>query len=288
MDVGHRRRVRVAALAWLPVLLGCETPIVSGVDEQQANEILVALTGSGIPATKEAAAGGPGGDDAGRRHRVMVAAADLPAGLEVLRSAALPRPRSAGLEDVFDGSGLVPTPTEERARLAAAYGGELARTLETLPGILRARVHVALPDERAGRLERSDPPAAEASVLLLVAAGPEEESALGDDEIAQLVAGAVDGLEAGGVAVVRASAPASPTRVAPGPPLEAVGPVVATATTAPTLRGVLVTGLALLGLLAGLLVWALRRGARREARLEALLNEARRGEPGSSPGSPAT
>jgi type III secretion protein J len=291
-----------ASLLFLLALAGCEATLVSGVDEAQANEVVAALAAAGIPSKKVAGGTTPGGAGTGAPeggHRVEVAPADLPRGLRVLEAAALPRPASPSLSDVFSGGGLVPTPTEERARLASAYAGELARTLETLPGVRRARVHVALPDGSGLRLDDGADGGRHpvASVMLLVAppspadgsGGPAAEaSALDDAGVARLVAGAVDGLEPESVAVVRVPGPPAPRPALTGagsPPLVRVGPFRLAAESAPTFRVFLGAGLGLLLVAGGALVWTVRRGRRRVARLERELAElTARGAPGEGGG----
>src|SRR5690606_28919827 len=105
----------------------------------------------------------PGASSGG--YRVLVASDEVAAALSVLRAEELPRAPEPGLHDVFGRASLVPTATEERARLTAALGGELARSVESIDGVLDARVHVALPDASELPLDVA-PPRPRASVLV--------------------------------------------------------------------------------------------------------------------------
>ncbi len=202
--LGSARR-GTGGLAWAGLMValgGCQATLQTGLPEAQANDVLIALDGRGIHATKESE---PGGGE-GASFAVRVAPDDVAAALAVLRQEDLPRAPDPGMHDVFGAGSLVPTATEERARLASALGGELSRSLEAVEGVLDARVHVALPDVDTLRLE-GPVPRPRASVLLRHR-GP--ASPLSPGDVRQLVAGAVQGMEPADVAVVALPVPAAP------------------------------------------------------------------------------
>ena len=198
------RRLSGGAAPLVVALLGillcaCQAAIGSGLSEEQANRVVVALDEHGIPSTKEAEAGG----GEGATFRVMVSPDDVAAALTVLRASDLPHPEPSGLAEVFGEGSLVPTATEERARYTAALGGEIARSLESIDGVVSARVHVALPDASSLPLD-APPPSPRASVLVRHRAGA---LAADQDAIRRLVAGAVHGLAVEDVAVVALPVP---------------------------------------------------------------------------------
>jgi type III secretion protein J len=179
--------------------MGCEADLERGLDETQANAIVVALDAHGIGATKEAEAGG--GD--APTFVVRVAPDDVAPALAVMRAEGLPQHSDPGIAEVFGEGGLVPTATEERARWTAALAGELAQSIERIDGVLDARVHLALP--RAEGLTLDAPrPRARASVLVRHRGdvAPYDELS-----IRRLVAGAVQDLEPDDVAVVGVPSP---------------------------------------------------------------------------------
>lgn len=233
-------------------LLGCQAELSADLDEAQADAIVLALDEAGIGAERERT--DPGRDPA--RYRVLVARADVPGALAVLRDHELPRERGPGWASLFEGSSLVPSPHQERAREAAAVGGELARSIEGMQGVVRARAHVALPGPTARPLD-AEAAAARASVLVTVRPGARADEAA----IRALVAGAVDGLAAEDVAVVVAEAPAPARRE---PNLAWVGPIAVSRGTATALKAILGGSLALNVILAVALVLSRRRTARRE------------------------
>jgi type III secretion protein J len=232
------------------LLAGCTATLESGLEESQANRILVVLDRAGIHATKDLERGGGGAP----RFAVSVASDEVGAALVVLRDHALPNPDETGLSEVFGTGSLVPTPIEERARLAAGVAGELARSIETIDGVLDARVHVALPEQGLRALDAAEPPARASVLIRYRAARPYDEPS-----IRRLVAGAVDGLAETDVAVlgIRASDPEAGPRA-----LAHVGPIAVARGSAGLLRGILGALLAsnvVLAGLAGWLIWQRRR-----------------------------
>ena len=196
-----------AAAAALVALVACaEEEILHGVDEAQANRVLVALAETGVQGrTRREEAEGAG-------WTVAVATSDVGQARRLLAERALPRSRSPGFADVFGKGSLVPTPVEERALYHHALAGELSRSLETLDGVVEARVHLALPAPDPLRPEASRPP--RAAVLMKVR--PEARARLEalESGVRSLVAGAAEGLEPASVSVVVAEATAAPAPVA--------------------------------------------------------------------------
>ena len=234
------------------VCLGCDATIASGLEESQANRILVALDAQGIGADKERLASGV--DET--RWEVLVAPDDVGRALAVLRAADLPSEREEGIAEVFGEGSLVPTATEERARYAAALAGELARSIESIDGVLDARVHLAIPETRDFALD-AEPPRARASVLVKHAADRDPP----DSEAVQaLVSGAVTGMHAEDVAVVAVPGPVA--TVPGGTGLARIGPIAVSQGSAGTLKAILGATLALNLVLAIALIVTLARRRR--------------------------
>lgn len=207
------RQFLVAALgvaACAAAAAGCGVELEHGLDEHQANQIAAVLESAGIAADKVAE------DNNAAGYKIVVARAEAGRAFSLLESRDLPRRALRGLGDTFSGGTLLPSPVEDRARYAAALAVELERSLEAIPGVVSARVHLALPAEETlvGDAAHARPTA---SVLLKT----QRALALPDGDVKRLVAGAVNGLVPADVGVVVA-----PAAVEPGaPPLDRVGPV---------------------------------------------------------------
>lgn len=245
MGATESRPRPAAALLFALAACGGE-PVAHGLAERQANQVAVALDEAGLGASVRRDEGSDGA------WRVEVTASAAPAARRLLLERALPREEAPGFAAVVGKGGLVPTPAEERARLLHALAGELARSIETVDGVVEARVHLApSPDDP---LRTGAAPAARGAVLVKVRAGHRERLEPMRPGIQALVAGAVPGLDPALVAVVVAEAvPASPP-----PPVRPRSPSSLAAA-----AGTAVLGMALLGIALRRLPWrwpaALRR-----------------------------
>jgi len=256
----HRRAAltSLAVTAALALLSGCRTEVAHDLSETDANRIVAVLAEQGIAG--EILASGNRGEASwtvavpaseGTRARVALSQREMPADPE------------QGLAEVFDRSGLVPTATEERARLMHAIQGELVETLQSLEGIVAARVHVSLPEGRRGLLAPSaeDRPEPSASVVIRHRG---ERPPVSEEEIRGIVAGAISDLSTERVTVVTIpTPPPSPVVVATVVPL---GPFSVSPSSLGALRIWLASSSAAVGLLGiALVVLVLRmRSMRRQ------------------------
>lgn len=247
------RRVSLALACAL--VAGCgETSVVQGVSELEANRAVSALDRAGIAARKEADEAAGGG---GATFHVTVGASEAAQAMSVLAAHELPRREEPGFSESYGARSLVQSAAEERARGAQAIAGELARTIESMDGVLDARVHVALPEPSDLLVGDAGAPRPTASVFIKYAgAQPYDEA-----QVQRLVASAVEGMRREDVTVVGAS------RALPAAATEArlawVGPIAVARGSAAMLRNVLVALLASNVVLVGLLLAVLRR-VRRE------------------------
>ncbi|MCB9667679.1 MAG: secretion protein [Myxococcales bacterium] len=237
--------------AWffaLSFLVGCDATLEGQLSEEQANRIVVALDRAGIKASKDKEDGF--GTD--RKYQVKVSRSAVSGALTALRQDALPREQEPGIKELFDGKALVSSAIEERVRYAAALSGELSRSIETIEGVLDARVHVALPPPAPldGAEARPRP---QASVLITYRPAG---AAFGDDDVQRLIAGAVHGLAPHDVSVVRIKSSRSRS---PKTHLVYVGPIAVSRATASLLRGILAVMLGLNVVLMAALVWLFKR-----------------------------
>lgn len=199
-----RRRATPLALS-LALAAGCaREELLHGLEERQANEVLVALDDGGVAASKSRE------DGAEERWRVDVDAGDAARAQRLLAERELPRARPPGVAEVFGKGSMVPTPTEEHALLLHALAGELARSVEAVDGVVAARVHVGL--RQPDPLRPGERVAPRASVL--VKCRPASCAGVRSLEpgLRAMVAGAVDGLDPSAVALVIAEAAEAPVR----------------------------------------------------------------------------
>jgi type III secretion protein J len=230
---------------------GCSSNILHGVDERSANDATAALERAGIGAEKlpdESPAAG------GATFTIRVSRADGSRALDLLRSLGLPRDQRRGLSETYAQPSLIPTASEERARYLDAVAGEIERTLESVDGVVSARVHLVLEEHDPLAVDAKPRSGARAAVLLKARPG---RVPLAEGDVQRLVAGSVAGLDPTAVAVVTAvAADGDEPKVLT---LASLGPLRMTPGSRPILLAAFAAALLLLALLAGLLLVTARR-----------------------------
>ena len=181
---------RMALLALVLALGGCKVELYTGISQKEGNEMLALLRSEGVSADKQA--------DKDGTVRLLVEESDIAEAVEVLKRKGYPRENFSTLKDVFPKDGLISSPIEERARLNYAKAQEISHTLSEIDGVLVARVHVVLPEERDGLGRKSSP--ASASVFIKHAADVQLDAYV--PQIKQLVNNGIEGLSYDRISVV--------------------------------------------------------------------------------------
>ena len=169
-------------LATCMLLSGCGKAILyNSLDETEANQMIAVLKQYGISATKTI----------GKEScSISIGKGDFSTAVDLLESQGYPLPKYQTIGDVFKKSGLVASPTEERVRFMNALSETIAMTLSKIPGVLKARVHVVLP-ENDPYAEKSNPSSAAVFITY-------RQDSLVEDylrEIKFLVTNSIEGLE---------------------------------------------------------------------------------------------
>lgn len=200
----------------LPFFTSCESrrTIVNGLDEREANEILVFLAGKGIDATKVQSTGG-GGGGGGPKLVLWDISVDNDQALEAmsfLNQAGLPRRRSQNLLNIFTGAGLVPSEMEQKIRYQSGLAEQIASTIRKIDGILDAEVQVSFPPEDPLNPTAPKQPIT-ASVYVKHNGVLEDPNAHLVTKIKRLVAASVPGLDYDNVTVIGERARFSETSI---------------------------------------------------------------------------
>lgn len=142
-----------------------EQLIVEGLTQNEANEIIVILHDHEIRANKERIA-----ERKQTTYQIKVAKKYSDQALRILVNNQLPRTFRAGLKEVYPpgSAGLIPTKSDENARLIMALQGESEALLRVFPGVVDARVMLSMDSHQnvqsasvaliyqTGQLEQSD------------------------------------------------------------------------------------------------------------------------------------
>jgi len=250
-DARRRRRALGLAAVLCMSLSACDATLYESLPEIDARRVVAALERAGVTAQLSRARAG--------HYRVEVASTEVHRAIaELTRELAVRGPAQAGFEEVFGAAGLVPTPSEERARANAATAGEIARTLERHPGIESARVHLSPPRPPEQLDDATTGRSALAWVLLAPRSG---DTVVSQAVVASTVAGSVPGLSREAVTVQLQ--PAGRTAAGLEPPrLVKIGPLAVAPSSLPALRAILGGSLALNAVLALAIAVVWRRRGR--------------------------
>lgn len=184
-------------------LTGCGSSriIVNGLDEKEANEILVFLSSRGIEATKIQAASDATGGNKTVLWNISVDSTQANQAMALLNQAGLPRRRGANLLNIFSNVGLVPSGMQEKVRYQAGLAEQIASTIRKIDGVLDADVQISFPDE--------DPFNPNAPKQKITASVYVKHNGVLDDpnahlvsRIKRLVAGSINGLDYDNVTVI--------------------------------------------------------------------------------------
>ncbi len=199
MTIQRIARAFLFALILLCVA-ACEDKLLTGLSEEESNEIIALLQSRGISVSKTMV------DKEG--VSLSVDTADLASAIEVLRQHGFPRDQFNDLGTIFDKEGLISSPLEERARFIYAISETISETLSQIDGVVKARVFVNVPE--SNRLDEK-PPEASASVFLKVGPGVNLENKIPD--IKMIVQNSVEGLRYDDVVVVLFEAAPPPATI---------------------------------------------------------------------------
>lgn len=178
------------------LLVGCHTEeaVLENLSEHNANLVLVALFDHSIHARKISLKGRQG-----TSYQVMVKKSQYVEALKILLESDLPTEESLSLKDVFPPgqSGVIPTKSEEIARLTLAQKGEVENMLKSLPLVMSAKVVINLDNPSIFK----DPPKKTASIALIVREKDADFQKL-NDEVKHLAKAALGPIDLEDISVV--------------------------------------------------------------------------------------
>lgn len=186
------RRIGLAAALALSVLMaacGAKVDLMASIAEADANEVIAALAGVGITATKVAGKEGMVG--------IQVPQQDAARATDTLRQLGLPRENFSGMGQVFQKSGMISSPLEERARYLYALSQDLSATLTRIDGVVFARVHLVLP-EKGSALEKDSP----SSAAVFIKHRADHDLEVLQPQVRRMVVNSIPGLSAERVSIV--------------------------------------------------------------------------------------
>jgi type III secretion protein J len=146
--------MRLVAILAMTLLCACKLELNSNLDEQEANEMMAKLMASGVSVSKTMGKEGV---------TLMVEESQFAQAVDVLASHGLPRRSFSTIDEMFAEQGMVASPLQEWARFNYAKAQELSESISTIPGVIKADVHIAS-SRKQSAFETVSPPSA--SVLI--------------------------------------------------------------------------------------------------------------------------
>lgn len=188
----------------LPLLTSCESrrTIVNGLEEREANEIVVFLSTRGINVAKVASTHATG---AGAQKAVLwdisVREDQATEAMSMLNQSGLPRKPVQNLLGIFANVGLVPSEMQDRIRYQAGLAAQIASTIRKIDGVLDAEVQISFPEENPlNPSEKKEKPTA--SVYVKHSGVLDDPNSHLITKIKRLVAASVPGLDFDNVTVI--------------------------------------------------------------------------------------
>jgi len=185
--------------------MGCttNTVIVNDVEEREANEIIVFLSGRGINARKiPIKSAGGAGETSAPLYGISVPMGDMTQAMAILNQNGLPRKKGTNLLELFAKQGLMTSEKEESIRYQAGLEQQLANTIRKIDGVIDADVQLSFPADSTA--SQGTPPTQHITAAVYV-----KHQGIVDDpnshlisKIKRLVAASIYGLDINDVTVI--------------------------------------------------------------------------------------
>ena len=133
----------------LTLCTGCQnsTLVVSGINEREANEIIVLLASKGISGQKTVStASSPGSAQGAAKWNIMVGENQAVDAMALLNQSGLPRLKGTNLLDLFSQQGIMSSDKESTIRYQAGLSEQIASTIRKIDGIIDADVQISFPN----------------------------------------------------------------------------------------------------------------------------------------------
>ncbi|WP_161992846.1 type III secretion system inner membrane ring lipoprotein SctJ [Aureimonas leprariae] len=197
-----RRALGGLAIAAALLLAGCKSDLYTNLTEFEANQMLAVLMANGLSAEKEGV---------GEAFTLSVEKDDMQRAIELLNEKGFPRNTRESMGKVFQKSGIISSPFEERVRYIYALGEEVAQTISQIDGVVTARVHIVLPEE-----PQLGQPVRPSSAAVFIKHEPNVDLEFLVPQIRRLVSSSIEGLDYASVTVVLTEAMPSKVPTAAG------------------------------------------------------------------------
>ncbi len=178
-------------------LTGCEKnqSITTGIDERQANEIVVFLASKGIAAQKvQATIAAGAAATTSVSYDIYVDKDKLVEAMAILTENGLPRIRGTTLLELFTTGGLMTTDKEETIKYQAGLEVELEKTIRKIDGVIDADVKISFPTTTETGLTETETTKLKAAVYVKHQGVFDDPNQHLESKIKRFVSGSIDNL----------------------------------------------------------------------------------------------
>jgi len=188
-------------------LTSCETSqkIITGVDEREANTIVVFLESKGItaiksPMTTTAAVGAA--EQTSPKFDIMVNDSQAINAMALLNQNGLPKMKGTNLLQLFKATGLMTSDKEETIRYQAGLAEQINNMIMMIDGVIDSSVQLSFPPEEAFPGQEAQKQKITSSVYVKHQGVLDDPNTYLEDKIKRLVSGSITGLDINDVTVV--------------------------------------------------------------------------------------
>jgi type III secretion protein J len=194
--------LKIAFFSFLILLTSCEKrqTVITGVDEREANLIVVFLDSKGIEAKKkEMPSGGAAAESGPPKFMIEVDPKNAINAMAFLNQSGLPRKQGTTLLELFAKSGLMSSDREETIRYQAGLEQQIVNTIMMIDGVIDAAVQISFPPSDATAVTQAKITAA---VYVKHQGVIDDPNSHLETKIKRIVSGSVNGLDINDVTVV--------------------------------------------------------------------------------------
>ena len=188
------------------ITTGCgdSKSIVTGIDEREANIIVVFLESRGISATKQAVAVSSGsvGDSSSPKFNIIVDEDKSIAAMALLNRNGLPHRKGTDLLELFAQAGMMSTDKEQTIRYQAGLASQLNNMIMMIDGVIEASVQLSFPPTDDSALSEKGNQKPSAAVFVKHQGIIDDPNSHLEMKIKRLVAGSIQDLDINDVTVV--------------------------------------------------------------------------------------
>ena len=184
-------KINIILICVILLLTGCnkDVTILEGLDQSDANDIILLLRANNIDAKKI---------DKNKAQAINVNSKDETKALSIINIYGKPDKNFQSLGEIFKKDGFISSPTEEQARLVYGLGQEISNMISQIEGVITVTTQVAIPNIKDDLWDTDN---GQPSVSILVIYSKKHRVDKYKEKIKRLASKSIPNLKANNVAI---------------------------------------------------------------------------------------